>query len=88
MRSMPTTARSPLGSSALGGLLALHAACLDVGLAEQPRPDRLFALGIDRPTYLSVHSATARPAERGATLHVMKYLDPCAPDDPAGDAAL
>jgi phytoene dehydrogenase-like protein len=67
----PAAARSILGDGALGGCLPLHAACLDVGLAELPRPDRLFALGIDRPTYFSVHSASARLAETGATLHVM-----------------
>src|SRR5579883_231786 len=81
----PSTARSLLGDASIGGLLAMHAACLDVGLSGLPRPDRLFALGIDRPTYCSVHSATARLAERGATIHLMKYLAPDAPADPHGD---
>ena len=33
------------------------------------------------PTYFSVHSAVARLAERGATVHLMKYLDPDAPEE-------
>ncbi len=81
----PATARTLLGDASIGGLLPLHAACLDIGLSDLPRPDRLFALGIDRPTYFSVHSATARLAEAGATLHVMKYLDPAEARDPQAD---
>jgi phytoene dehydrogenase-like protein len=50
-------------------------ACLDVALQRLPDPRALFALGIDRPLYFSVHSATARlaPAE-GALIHVAMYL--------------
>jgi phytoene dehydrogenase-like protein len=50
-------------------------ACLDVALQRLPEPHALFALGIDRPLYFSVHSATARlaPAE-GVLIHVAKYL--------------
>ncbi len=33
-------------------------AALDVGLRRLPRPEVLFALGIDRPLYLSVHFAS------------------------------
>jgi glycine/D-amino acid oxidase-like deaminating enzyme len=52
-------------------------ACLDIGLASLPRPDMLFALGVDRPLYFSVHSAAARLAPEGAALvHVMRYLEP------------
>jgi phytoene dehydrogenase-like protein len=50
-------------------------ACLDLGLARLPRPDVLFALGVDRPLYVSVHSAAARLAPDGAALvHLMRYL--------------
>ncbi|MBX3026556.1 FAD-dependent oxidoreductase [bacterium] len=53
----------------------LRAACLDLGLARLPRPRATFALGIDQPLYLSVHSAAARLAPDGAAvIHVMKYL--------------
>lgn len=52
-------------------------ACLDIGLARLPRPDILWALGVDRPLYFSVHSAAARLAPEGAALvHVMHYLEP------------
>lgn len=50
-------------------------ACLDVALHQLPEPRALFALGIDRPLYFSVHSATARLAPTGgALIHVAKYL--------------
>ena len=53
----------------------VRAACLDVGLARLPRPRATFALGIDRPLYLSVHSAVADLAPAGgAMIHVLKYL--------------
>ena len=59
----------------LGKLRPVKAACLDLGLSELPRPDRLFALGLDEPLYLSVHSATARLCAEGqALVHVAKYL--------------
>jgi len=52
-------------------------ACLDIGLASLPRPEVLFALGVDRPLYFSVHSAAARLAPDGAALvHVVRYLKP------------
>lgn len=62
----------------------VRAACLDVGLARLPQPRATFALGIDRPLYLSVHSAVARLAPAGAAMvHVMKYL--AADGDPKAD---
>lgn len=58
----------------------IEAACLDVALRALPRPQALFALGIDAPLYLSVHSAVARLAPPGSALvHTMKYLRPGAP---------
>ncbi|MFN2378137.1 MAG: FAD-dependent oxidoreductase [Candidatus Binatia bacterium] len=59
----------------------VKAACLDLGLARLPEPRRLFAIGVDRPLYFSVHSASARLAPEGAAvIHVAKYL-------PSGGAA-
>jgi phytoene dehydrogenase-like protein len=53
----------------------IRAACLDVALDRLPRPVDRFALGLDRPLYYSVHSASARLAQQGvAVVHVMKYL--------------
>ncbi|MFY0562825.1 phytoene desaturase family protein [Archangium lansingense] len=53
----------------------VKAASLEVGLSKLPRPRALFALGVDRPWYASVHSAWAKLApEGGAMVHVAKYL--------------
>ncbi len=53
----------------------IMAACLDIGLRSLPRPDVTAAFGIDRPLYLSVHSAVADVAPpSGATIHVAQYL--------------
>jgi phytoene dehydrogenase-like protein len=47
--------------------------CLDVALSNYK--DALFALGVDRPLYFSVHSAYAKLAPKGgALIHVAKYL--------------
>lgn len=86
----PSEAASMVDSSALDTIAAaavpVRAACLDVGLSHLPRPKSIFALGIDRPLYLSVHSAVARLAPAGQTLiHVAKYLKPGAPNDPRAD---
>jgi len=60
--------------------IPIKAACLDLGLSRLPQPRARFALGIDEPLYLSVHSAVARLApDGGATIHVAKYLDPDLP---------
>jgi phytoene dehydrogenase-like protein len=62
--------------------IPVKAACLDLGLSRLPQPQARFALGIDSPTYFSVHSAVARLApEGGALIHVAKYLG-----NPAGEA--
>ncbi|QSQ21216.1 NAD(P)/FAD-dependent oxidoreductase [Pyxidicoccus parkwayensis] len=53
----------------------VKAATLELGMSSLPRPEALFALGVDGPWYASVHSASARLApEGGAMVHVMKYL--------------
>ena len=49
--------------------------CLDVALSSLPDKDTLFALGVDRPLYFSVHSAYAKLAPKGgALIHIAKYL--------------
>jgi phytoene dehydrogenase-like protein len=61
------------------------AACLDVALRRLPDPRARFALGIDRPLYFSVHSATAKLAPEGMSLvQLMKYGDG-APEDKERD---
>jgi hypothetical protein len=53
----------------------VQAACLDVALSRLPRPGDRFALGLDQPTYFSVHSAAARLGPAGVVvIHLMKYL--------------
>jgi phytoene dehydrogenase-like protein len=55
--------------------IPVRAACLNVALEYLPRPRALFALGIDRPLYFSVHSAAAKLGpENGALIHASKYL--------------
>ncbi|HXU08024.1 MAG TPA: FAD-dependent oxidoreductase [Blastocatellia bacterium] len=57
--------------------IPVRAACFDVALSSLPAPRATFALGIDRPLYLSVHSATAKLAPQGgALIQVAKYLEP------------
>ena len=52
-----------------------RAACLDIGLRRLPNPRRRFALGIDAPYYLSVHSLYANLAPEGRVMvSVAKYI--------------
>jgi phytoene dehydrogenase-like protein len=63
--------------------IPVRAACLDVALTSLPVPKATFALGIDRPLYLSVHSAAAHLApEDAALIQVAKYLPAEHPDPP------
>jgi len=58
--------------------------CLDLGLSKLPSSAATFALGVDEPTYFSVHSTTARlTPSAGAMVHVARYL---APDESPGVA--
>lgn len=64
--------------------IPVRAACLDVALRKLPQPRRTFALGVDRPLYLSVHSAVASLAPAGGALvHLIEYL----PRGETGDGA-
>jgi phytoene dehydrogenase-like protein len=57
--------------------LPSHVACLDVALRRLPEPRHTGALGIDRPLYVVVHSASANLApEGGAVIHSIRYLEP------------
>jgi phytoene dehydrogenase-like protein len=88
----PLSARSILGSDALAAwshrATPLKVACLDVALSRLPQEKTTFALGIDRPLHLSVHSHVARVAPPGAALvHTMKYLPVDEASDPERDEA-
>ncbi len=66
--------------------IPVKAACLDIGLARLPRSRALFALGIDRPLYFSVHSAVAKLGpDGGAVIHAAKYLNAAVRTDPKAD---
>jgi phytoene dehydrogenase-like protein len=57
--------------------MPVRAASLDVALSRLPKEKATFALGMDRPLYLSVHSASARLAPDGAALiQTAMYLPP------------
>jgi len=57
--------------------IPVKAACLDIALRSLPAPRATAAFSVDRPLYLSVHSASAKLApEGGALIHVAKYLPP------------
>jgi phytoene dehydrogenase-like protein len=61
-------------------LIPIRASCLDVALTSLPAPRSLFALGLDRPLYASVHSASAKLAPAGGVvIHLLHYA-------PSGDA--
>lgn len=63
--------------------IPVKAACLDIALERLPDPQTTFALGIDRPLYLSVHSAVAKLAPKeNAVIHIAMYLGSEAPDNP------
>jgi phytoene dehydrogenase-like protein len=88
----PATARSIVASPEIAAwadrCVPAKAACLDVALTDLPDARTTFALGVDQPLYLSVHSRTVRVAPEGAALvSTMKYLPPGPPSDPARDGA-
>jgi phytoene dehydrogenase-like protein len=75
----PQTAAELVDDSAITqswtALQPVVAACLDVALKSLPDPKATFALGIDSPHYLSVHSAFSQVAPKGgALIHTLKYL--------------
>lgn len=53
------------------------ASCLDLALTHVPDPKKSFVLGVDEPSYLSVHTKYAKLAPgEGAVLHCMYYGGP------------
>ncbi|OMF05791.1 hypothetical protein BK127_32270 [Paenibacillus sp. FSL H7-0331] len=59
-------------------LVPIRAACLDLVMAEMPKPKTTFAMGADYPWYFSNHSAIAKFSDnpKQMVVHVMKYLRP------------
>jgi len=50
------------------------ATCLDVALSRLPSEKNLFALGIDRPHYVSVHSKWAQLTPKGRRAHTRREV--------------
>jgi phytoene dehydrogenase-like protein len=76
-------AEAPILSEWAKSSTPVRAACLNVALEYLPEPRALFALGVDRPLYFSVHSAAAKLApENGAVIHAAKYLGAAPDSDP------
>lgn len=70
----PLTAEELTGEKVADAFEPVTLACLDVALSRLPVLRATFALGIDRPLYLSVHSAAAQLTPKGgALIHVAKY---------------
>lgn len=64
---------------------AVRANTLDLALRHMPHQANDFALGIDSPFYLSVHSGSAKLAPEGGVLvHIAKYLP--IGEEPSNDA--
>jgi phytoene dehydrogenase-like protein len=62
-------------SKAANAAKPVRLVCLDIALSSLPDKNALFALGVDRPLYFSVHSAYAKLTPKGgALIHVAKYI--------------
>ena len=87
LAASPTAARDLVADSrdiatAAQAARPLRMMGLDLGLAN-PEPGAEFALGMDAPTYLSLHSAVAELAPPGGgLLHLGRYLAPDEAPDP------
>ena len=72
--AIPADQVTSLTGIAIPGLVPARMACLTLGLTRLPEEASLFALGMDRPLYLSVHSHWAKVAPEGrALVHLGKY---------------
>ena len=77
----PRVAAALVGDASLAepwlSLRPVTVASLAVALSKLPKRKPVFAVGIDKPLYASVHSAYAQLTPRGGALvHLTKYLDP------------
>jgi protoporphyrinogen oxidase len=73
--AVPPDQVSRLTGVAIPSLVPSQMACLTLGLSRLPEGSSLFALSMDQPLYLSVHSHWAKVAPEGrALVHLGKYL--------------
>src|SRR5262249_29052400 len=69
--------------------IPVRVSCLDVALRRLPKPRSLYAFGMDRPLYMSVHSFSARLAPDGcALIQLAKYLPPDESGDESAESEL
>jgi phytoene dehydrogenase-like protein len=74
--ALPPASIEKLTGASFPNLRPVRVACLDLGLSALPENAANFGLGIDRPLYYSVHSASAKLAPEGSALIQMaKYLE-------------
>jgi len=86
--AVPPESVERISGCALPKLRPSRMACLQIGLRRLPQGSATFALGIDRPIYLSVHSAYAKLAPAGsAVVHAGKYLSGSRTSEPGDDHA-
>ncbi len=84
--AVPPASVEKLTGARLPNLRPVRVACLDIGLSALPDNAANFGLGVDRPLYFSVHSASAKLAPEGSALiQAAKYL--AGDSDPAADRA-
>lgn len=70
----PSTARELVPAIDWPRTSAVMMSSLDVALSRLPEPRNMFAMGIDKPYYFSVHSAWAQLTPKGgALLHAAQY---------------
>jgi hypothetical protein len=75
--AIPPEEIAALTGAQLPSRVPVHMACLDLALESEPPNAARFALGLDQPFYLSMHSRWARLAPAGACLvQVGHYLRP------------
>ncbi|MEJ2291051.1 MAG: FAD-dependent oxidoreductase [Deinococcales bacterium] len=85
LRLLPEPARAAL-TGALEASPPARVACLDVELAELPRPDHAVVQDLDRPLFLSTQSLYSRVAPPGAAIvYTFKQLGVGAPGDATAD---
>jgi phytoene dehydrogenase-like protein len=74
--ALPPRSVEQLTGQKLPAMIAARAACLDLGLRRLPSKAGTFALGLDEPTYTSVHSqyATGLAPAGGALVQLAMYL--------------
>ena len=79
LRLLPAEA-TPHLRRAVGEIVAVHVACLDLALSALPAPEHPVVFDMEQPRFLTVQSQFARLAPAGgAVLHAVRQYDPRQP---------